>query len=90
MAEETEAMQATVEDWAGPQTHEEARCYHNGVLGGLTAYARERGDSTLKSENDLLRRLMDEAGFSTIEIFERLQAKADAWRAERHNETSPY
>jgi len=62
----------TTQDWAGPQTHEEANCYHQGFIGGLTVYARERGESTLKSQNPLLARLMDEQGFSTIETFERL------------------
>ena len=62
----------TTQDWSGPQTHEEANCYHQGFIGGLTVYARERGESTLKSENQLLARLMDEQGFSTIETFERL------------------
>lgn len=56
----------------GPQTHEEARQFHEGFLSGLTVYARERGDSTLKSKNELLRRLMDEQGWKTIETFEKL------------------
>lgn len=64
---------ATTQDWAGPQTHDEANCYHQGFLGGLTAYARERGDSTLKSQNPLLARLMDEQGWATIERFEKLK-----------------
>lgn len=56
----------------GPQTHEEARQFHEGVLSGLTIYARESGHSTLKSDNHLLRRLMDEQGWKTIEMFESL------------------
>ena len=57
---------------AGPQTHEEARWFHQGFIAGLTAYARESGQSTLKSANELLRRLMDEQGWKTIEEYERL------------------
>lgn len=64
----------TTQGWAGPRTHEEANCYHQGFLGGLTVFARERGESTLKSQNPLLARLMDEQGFATIETFERLPA----------------
>ena len=56
----------------GPQTHEEARQFHEGYLAGLTVYARESGHSTLKSKNELLRRLMDEQGWKTVEMFETL------------------
>lgn len=68
----------TTQDWAGPQTHEESNCYHQGFIGGLTVYARERGESTLKSQNPLLARLMDEQGFATIDTFERLSATTPA------------
>jgi len=70
----------TTQDWAGPQTREEANCYHQGFTGGLTAYSRERGDSTLKSENPLLARLMDEQGWATIDTFERLSETPPAAR----------
>lgn len=35
--------------------------FHNGYIAGLTAYARENGHSTLKSENYLLKILMEAA-----------------------------
>lgn len=50
----------------GPRTCEEARWFHQGLLSGLTIYAREMGHSTLKSQNALLRRLMDDAGERVI------------------------
>lgn len=80
MAEESKAQTPTVgsEEWKGPQTQEEASCFHNGFLSGLTVYARETGHSTLKSDNPLLARLMDEQGWKTIEAFEKLP-KPD-WR----------
>jgi hypothetical protein len=59
-------------EWEGPKTHEEARCFHQGFLSGLTVYARESGASTLKRDNPLLKRLMDEQGWKTIEEFERI------------------
>lgn len=75
---ELAAATCTVQDWEGPQTHDEARCFHQGFLSGLTTYARESGVSTLKSTNDLLRRLMDEQGWKTVETYERLAAKQNA------------
>lgn len=65
-------MEPTSQPWEGPKTHEEARCYHQGYIAGLTAYARETGQSTLRTGNELLRRLMDDQGWATIETFERL------------------
>ena len=56
----------------GPQTHEEAVQFNEGFLAGLTAYAREKGESTLTKENELLRRLANEQGWKTIETFERI------------------
>lgn len=67
----------------GPQTHDEAHWYHQGFIGGLTVYARERGESCLKSENELLRRLMDEQGFATVELYEKLQAERPTEAHER-------
>lgn len=77
--EQTEPPPMTVsaQDWEGPQTIDEARCFDSGFKAGLTAYAREKGESTLRSGNELLRRLMDEQGWSTIETFERLAKRID-------------
>jgi len=58
-----------------PQTVDEARCLNDGFKAGLTAYAREVGHSTLRSKNDLLRRLMDEYGWKTIETFEKITGR---------------
>ena len=69
-------MTVTAQDWEGPQTIDEARCFDQGYKSGLTAYAREKGDSTLKIDNELLRRLMDDQNWKTIETFERLQQLA--------------
>lgn len=41
--------------------------FYSGYIAGLTAYARECGHSTLKSDNDLLRRLMDEGKVAAVE-----------------------
>lgn len=75
-ANEVPQVTVSAQDWEGPQTIDEARCFDSGFKAGLTTYAREKGDSTLKSGNELLRRLMDEQGWKTIETFEKLQAKA--------------
>ena len=64
------------EEPTGPQTHEEAKWFHEGYLCGLTVYARESGHSTLKSENELLRKLMDEQGRQTIEAFEKIARRS--------------
>lgn len=61
----------------GPKTHDEARWFHQGVLSGLTQYAREKGDSCLKSENELIRRLMDAEGFRTLDEFERVSGSSE-------------
>lgn len=68
----SENVTTTTQDWEGPKTLDEASCYHQGFIGGLTAYAREKGDSTLKSKNELLSRMMDEQGWKTIETLEKL------------------
>lgn len=68
----SENATTTTQDWEGPKTLDEANCYHQGFIGGLTAYAREKGDSTLKSKNELLRRMMDDQGWKTVETLERL------------------
>lgn len=72
VSEEATVVTTTAQDWEGPKTLDEASCYHQGFIGGLTAYAREKGDSTLKSANELLRRMMDEQGWKTVETLERL------------------
>ena len=56
-------MACIARDSEGPKTHEEARFFNEGFKSGLRVYARESGHSTLRSENDLLRRLMDEQGW---------------------------
>ena len=76
--EESRVVTVTSQDWEGPKTLDEAMCLHQGVLSGLTIYASECGHSTLKSDNELLRRLMDEEGRKAIEIFEKVP-KPD-WR----------
>lgn len=58
-------------DAPGPQTAAEAKQFYDGFRSGITAYAREIGHSTLKSNNPLLARLLDEIGLETIELFER-------------------
>ena len=58
----------------GPQTHEEARQFHEGYLAGATAYAAFIGHGTLKSNNTTLAKLMDEQGWRTIETFEKVAA----------------
>ena len=77
MTDDARVMQVSTEPWAGPQSHEEARCLHEGFIAGLTAYARESGHSTLRRDNDLLRRLMDEHGWKTIETYEALSQKCE-------------
>lgn len=56
----------------GPQTHEEARQFHDGFLSGATAYAAAIGHSTLKSNNPKLCEVFDAQGWRTIETFEKL------------------
>lgn len=56
----------------GPQTHEEARQFHEGFLSGATAYACAVGHSTLKSNNPKLCEVFDAQGWRTIETFEKL------------------
>ncbi len=67
-----QVMTTASKEWEGPKTHEEAQMFHQGFISGLTVYARERGDSTLRRENELLRRLMDEQGWKTIESYEKI------------------
>lgn len=57
-----------------PKTREEAKWFHDGFISGLTVYAREKGDSTLKRQNDLLRRLMDEQGQKTGDMWDKISA----------------
>ena len=85
---EAMAPTATTEDWSGPKTHEEARMYHQGFIAGLTAYAREKGDSTLKSENHILRGLMHSQGFATLEVFEKLSVERGAGEKTAVGETA--
>lgn len=75
MPTETVATYANAEP-AVPATADEVQFYHNGFIAGLTAYAREKGDSCLKSDNALLKRLMDEQGWKTIESFEQVTNQA--------------
>lgn len=56
----------------GPQTLEEAKCFHDGFLAGATAYAAAVEHSTLKGDNPKLRELFDAQGWRTIEAFEKL------------------
>jgi hypothetical protein len=56
----------------GPQTHEEARWFHEGFLCGAGAYAHAVGHSQLKSDNPTLREVFDVQGWKTIEMFEAL------------------
>ena len=77
MDEQKSVKQCTQSEQSpGPQTIEEAQCAYQGYIAGLTAYAREKGDSTLKRDNEILRRLMDQAGWETIEKLEAIAAKA--------------
>lgn len=80
MTNDTQQMEVTSQPWAGPQTHEEAKCFHQGFISGLTVYARESGHSTLRTVNELLRRLMDDQGFKTIETYELLGRDAKTAR----------
>ena len=57
-----------------PQTHEEARQFHEGFLAGATAYAAAVGHPTLKRDNEKLREVFDAQGWRTIELFEKLAA----------------
>lgn len=75
----SEVLEPTAQDWAGPKTVEEAQCYHQGFIGGATAYARERGDSTLKTRNEILDKLMTEQAWKTVEAMESAMATADPW-----------
>jgi hypothetical protein len=58
----------------GPQTHEEAKQFHEGFLAGATAYCAAVGHSGLKSDNPKLREVFDAQGWKTIETFEKLEA----------------
>lgn len=66
------------QDSPGPQTHEEARQFHEGFLAGATAYCAAIGHSCLKSDNPKLREVFDVQGWKTIETFEKMP-KPD-WR----------
>lgn len=55
-----------------PRTHDEERWRHHGFVAGLTAYAKSKGDPTLKRDNELLRQLADKDGWETIEAYERM------------------
>jgi len=59
-------------DTPGPQTHEEARWFHEGFLAGVTAYCAAVGHSCLKSDNKKLREVFDAQGWRTIEMFEKI------------------
>lgn len=74
----SEVLEPTTQDWTGPKTVEEAQCYHQGFIGGATAYARERGDSTLKTGNEILGKLMTEQAWKTVEAMESTMAAEDA------------
>lgn len=67
----------SAQDSPGPQTHDEARQFHEGFLAGATAYCAAIGHSCLKSDNPKLREVFDAQGWKTIEVFESL-AEADA------------
>jgi len=71
----TQQVAVASQDWEGPQTKEEARCFHQGFSAGVTKYAGAIGHSTLRSANETLRKLMDEDGWKTIETYERLAEK---------------
>ncbi len=59
----------------GPQTVEEARMFLEGVQSGLTRYAVAIGHSALKRENPTIAKLLDEAGWECIEMFEKLTGR---------------
>lgn len=67
-------LTATAQDSPGPQTVDTAKAFHEGFLCGAAAYAREIGDSSLKSQNHILAKIMDEQGWRTIERFEQITA----------------
>lgn len=67
-------------DSPGPQTSGEAKQFYEGFRSGLTVYAREVGHSTLKRDNPLLARLLDEVGWKTIELFEKFGDDGEAPR----------
>ncbi len=62
-------------DTPGPQTHEEARQFHEGFLAGVTAYCAAVGHSCLKSDNPKLSEVFDAQGWKTIEMFEKLAVR---------------
>ena len=66
------------DNWKGPQTHDEAQAYHQGFVAGLTAFAMESGYSTIRSREELLRKLKDEQGWKTLDTFEQISAKRNA------------
>ena len=68
-------MAVASQESPGPQTIEEATCFHEGYLAGATAYAAAIGHSGLKSENEVLRALFEKHGWETIETFERLTGR---------------
>ncbi len=41
--EERKTVTIGTQEWEGPQTVDEARCFHEGFISGLTVYAREKG-----------------------------------------------
>lgn len=73
----SEVMEPTAQEWSGPKTIEEVQVYLQGFIGGATAYARVRGDSTLKTGNNILGKLIEEQGWRTVEAMESIMAATD-------------
>lgn len=73
MADDTTPQEPTPRTGSGPplepQTANEARWFLEGVHAGVTRYAAANGDCTLRSGNDLLRQLLDEACDEAIGYF---------------------
>lgn len=85
---QNEHVECTTQEWSGPQTIEEAQAFHHGFSSGATTYAVCAGDHGLKSENERLRRILDDQGFRTLEALEQI-AEAGAQELREQPEGMP-
>ncbi len=74
---QAELMTVAAQDTPGPQTHEEARQFHEGFLSGATAYAAAVGHSELKRDNPKLCEVFDAQGWRTVEMFEKIAGQCE-------------
>jgi len=68
-------MTPTTQPWEGPKTVEEALAFNKGFRAGATAYAAKVGHPTTRKDNEALVAVLDEQGWKTIELFEKLTGR---------------